>query len=53
MLWPSLKDLETSNTEYNNINDANTLALRRAAYYQILVQIIQLKRKNIKRIIII
>lgn len=53
MLWPSLKDLETSNTEYNNINDANTLALRRAAYYQILVQIIQLKRWHVPSVIIV
>ena len=51
MLWPSLKDLETSNTEYNNINDANTLALRRAAYYQMLVQIVQLKRWHVLSVI--
>ena len=52
MLWPSLKDLETSNTEYNSINDANTLALRRAAYYQMLVQIVQLKRLHVLSVII-
>ena len=53
MLWPRLKDLETSNTEYNNINDANTLALRRAAYYQMLVQIIQLKRWYVLSVIVV
>ena len=53
MLWPSLKDLETSNTEYNNIKDANTLALRRAAYYQMLVQIVQLKRWHVLSVMIV